>query len=186
MSKSSELTKHRAAQLETEVGRVGGDLERCRAQIAQILQEIAEEELQEKLDGQMQQDTMNEETTAVDAKPPPSAVSRSGNSSKSMSRAKSRAMAQAQSSANSIWKEDEDIEISTVVAMEVSGEEELLQRVQKTQHATQRMKQRKDTLKEELKGVQDRVQQQKNELKILKGAGEREKDFEKTVLLCVA
>lgn len=171
------MTKHHAAELEKEVGKVGGDMERCRAQIAQILQEITEEELQEKLDGQ------DGETIALDVKPPPSAISRSNNSSKSMSRAKSRAMAQAQASANSIWKEDEEIEIPTVAAVDVSGEEELLQRFQKTQHATQRMKQRKHTLKEELKGVQDRVQQQQNELKYLKGVGEREKDSEKTVLL---
>ena len=173
------MTKQRAAQLETEVGRLGGDLERCRAQIAQVLQEIVEDELQKK---QLQLDLMNEEisVTTSDEKAPPTAISRTTSSSKSMSRAKARALAQAQSPSHSSWREDEEIDIPVVT--EVDGNaEELLQRVHKAQQATQRMKRRKETLKDELKVVQERIQQQNNELKILKGAGEKEKDSDKAV-----
>jgi hypothetical protein len=174
------MTKLRAAQLETEVGRLGGDLERCRAQIAQVLQEIVEDELQEK---QLQLDLMNEEisvTTSDEIKAPPTAISRTTSSSKSMSRAKARALAQAQSPSHSSWREDEEIDIPVVT--EVDGNaEELLQRVHKAQQATQRMKRRKETLKDELKVLQERIQQQNNELKILKGAGEKEKDSDKAV-----
>ena len=179
------MTKQRAAQLETEVGRLGGDLERCRAQIAQVLQEIVEDELQEK---QLQLDLMNEDisvTTSDEIKAPPTAISRTTSSSKSMSRAKARALAQAQSPSHSSWREDEEIDIPVVT--EVDGNaEELLQRVHKAQQATQRMKRRKDTLKDELKVIQERIQQQNNELKILKGAGEKEKDSDKAVCILLS